>query len=48
MECELCRPLGIATWATKGAVRNLRVRALKPEEVRAVQKNENKRAADDR
>jgi hypothetical protein len=48
MECELCRPLGIATWGTKGAVRNLRVRALKPDEVQAIQKEENKRAADDR
>jgi hypothetical protein len=27
-ECELCRPFGIATWRTEGAVRNIRVRAL--------------------
>jgi hypothetical protein len=27
-EVELCRPLGIATWETKGAVRNIRVRSL--------------------
>ncbi len=27
-ECDLCRPFGIATWRTTGAVRDLRVRAL--------------------
>jgi hypothetical protein len=27
-EVEPCRPLGIATWATKGAVRNIRIRSL--------------------
>ncbi len=27
-EVDLCRPLGISTWATKGAVRNIRVRSL--------------------
>ncbi len=32
IECELCRPLGICTWDTKGAVRNIRVRPLKPVE----------------
>ena len=36
MECDLCRPLGISTWSTTGAVRNIRVRALKPEEVRTI------------
>ena len=36
MECDLCRPLGICTWSTTGAVRNIRVRALKPEEVRTI------------
>jgi hypothetical protein len=36
IEVELCCPLGISTWATKGAVRNIRLRALKPEEIRAV------------
>ena len=30
IECDLCRPLGICTWDTTGAVRNIRVRALKP------------------
>jgi len=29
-EVELCRPLGIASYCTKGAVRNIRVRSLKP------------------
>jgi hypothetical protein len=28
-EVDLCRPLGICTWATTGAVRNIRVRAIK-------------------
>jgi hypothetical protein len=27
-ECEPCRPFGIATWATTGAVRDIRVRLL--------------------
>ena len=31
-ECELCRPFGIATWRTEGAVRNVRVRALTADE----------------
>ncbi len=29
-EVDLCRPLGISTWCTTGAVRNIRVRRLKP------------------
>jgi hypothetical protein len=36
IEVDECQPLGISTWATKGAVRNIRVRALKPDEVRAI------------
>lgn len=28
-EVDLCRPLGICTWITKGAVRNIRLRELK-------------------
>ena len=28
IEVELCRPLGISTWDTTGAVRNIRLRAL--------------------
>ena len=28
-ECELCRPLGIASWQTTGAVRDIRIRELK-------------------
>ena len=31
IECTQCRPLGISTWCTAGAVRNIRVRPLKPE-----------------
>jgi hypothetical protein len=30
-EVKLCCPLGIATWCTTGAVRNIRVRSLEPE-----------------
>lgn len=30
-ECDLCRPLGISTWCTTGAVRNIRIRRLAPE-----------------
>jgi len=30
IECDLCRPLGICTWDTKAAVRNIRVRSVKP------------------
>lgn len=33
-ECDPCRPLGIASWCTTGAVRNIRLRLLKPEEVK--------------
>jgi len=29
-EVELCKPLGISTWETTGAVRNIRIRQLKP------------------
>ena len=36
IEVDQCRPLGISTWSTKGAVRNIRVRPLKPEEVQAI------------
>ena len=30
-ECDLCRPLGICTWGTTGAVRKIRVRPIKTE-----------------
>jgi hypothetical protein len=29
-EVEQCRPLGVSTWATKGAVRNIRIRPIEP------------------
>jgi hypothetical protein len=45
MECELSRPLGVSTWGCSGAVRKIRVRALPPAEVRAVE-DQQKRAAD--
>jgi hypothetical protein len=34
-ECDLCQPLGVATYNTKGAVRNIRLRPLSPEETKA-------------
>lgn len=33
MECDLCRPLGIATWCTEGVIRQIRIRELTPQEV---------------
>ena len=33
MECDLCRPLGIATWCTESMIRNIRIRRLTPQEV---------------
>ena len=35
IEVESCRPLGIATWYTTGAVRKIRVRPLNADEIRA-------------
>jgi hypothetical protein len=35
-EVDECRPLGISSWCTKGAVRNVRLRELKPEEVNEI------------
>jgi hypothetical protein len=35
IECEPCKPFGVATWRTTGAVRNLRVRALTAAEKKA-------------
>lgn len=36
MECDPCVPLGIATWRTKGAVRNIRIRDLTAEEIKEI------------
>ncbi len=33
-ECDLCKPLGICTWDTTGAVRKIRIRDLTPEEIK--------------
>lgn len=30
-ECDLCQPLGICTWCSGAAVRNIRLRQIKPE-----------------
>jgi hypothetical protein len=38
MECDPCRPLGICTWNTKGAVKNIRLRELSAREVAAIAK----------
>lgn len=35
-EVDLCKPLGVASWCTKGAVRDVRVRKLKPEEIKEI------------
>ena len=43
-EVELSKPLGITTWATKGAVRDIRVRALKPEEIKTAAEEAKKEA----
>ena len=32
-EVDLCKPLGVASWCTSGAIRNIRIRRLKPQEV---------------
>jgi hypothetical protein len=37
-ECDLCKPFGFATWRTTGAVRDVRVRELTPEEIKAAEK----------
>ncbi|MCX7428631.1 MAG: DUF1080 domain-containing protein [Planctomycetia bacterium] len=37
-EVDANQPLGVASWCTKGAVRNIRLRLLKPEEVAAAAK----------
>ena len=44
IECDLCKPLGISTWCTAGAVRNIRVRKLKPDEIRAIADKQEKAA----
>jgi hypothetical protein len=31
MECDLCQPLGVCTWLTTGAVKNIKLRELKAE-----------------
>jgi hypothetical protein len=38
MECDPCRPLGICTWNTKGAVKNIRLRELSAKEVADIAK----------
>lgn len=37
-ECDLCRPFGVSTWTTSGAVRNIRVRELGPQELKKAEK----------
>jgi len=38
-EVDLCRPLGVATWCTAGAVRGVRIRKLTPEEEQPLPKD---------
>jgi len=38
-EVDLCRPFGICPWVTEGAVRNIRLRKLRPEEAAAAGKS---------
>lgn len=33
-ECDLCRPLGIATWCSEARIRNIRLRTLTPDEAK--------------
>lgn len=35
-EVDDCKPLGMASWCSAGAIRNVRIRELKPEEVKAI------------
>jgi hypothetical protein len=42
-EVDLCQPLGISAWCTKGQVRNIRLRELTADEIKAAAKQ----AADD-
>jgi hypothetical protein len=44
IECDQCRPLGISTWCTTGAVRNIQVRRLKPDEIRTIQQQHDRAA----
>lgn len=37
-EVDLCKPLGLSTWCTEGRVKNIRIRSLKPEELKAIKK----------
>jgi Domain of Unknown Function (DUF1080) len=39
-ECDLCRPFGVATWRTTGAVRDVRVRMLTADEKKAPARKE--------
>jgi hypothetical protein len=36
-ECEACKPFGVVTWRTSGAVKDIRVRALTDAEKRAAE-----------
>ena len=42
MECDLCQPLGICTWCSEGAVRNIRIRQLPPEVVKVIAEGDRK------
>ncbi len=38
LESELCKPLGFATWRTKAALKNIRLRKLTQKEIKALKK----------
>jgi hypothetical protein len=44
-ECDLCRPFGVSTWMTAGAVRNVRVRELSAADLKKIAE-EKKEAGD--
>jgi hypothetical protein len=46
-ECDLCRPLGVSTWCTTGAIRDVRIRRLTPEEIRVAKEEAEKQAQAD-
>lgn len=35
-ECDLCQPLGVASWSSEAMLRNIRIRKLKPAEVKQI------------
>ncbi len=40
LECEPCKPYGLATWRTKGAIKNVRIRKLTDKELKTAEEKE--------